>query len=100
MIILNHRVAQLDAEGSALFKELLQQHRLQNGIQLLANVFQQDGQPELYGILHDARVIGLIETNHAELVVLLIVFDPFVCLALRINHQGPTTSISVSHNKV
>lgn len=51
---------------------LLQQDRLESGIQLLSDVLQQAGFPEADGVLQIAQEVPVAELHHLQSVVLLL----------------------------
>lgn len=51
---------------------LLEQHRLQGGIQLLAHILQEAGLAKADGILHAAQEVAVTQLEHIQPVVLLL----------------------------
>lgn len=53
---------------------------------------------KLHGVLQDPPQVGLTHAANAEVVRLLHVLDPAVGLALRVDHQRPTSGRTVEKN--
>mmetsp|Transcript_27174 Transcript_27174/g.68378 ORF Transcript_27174/g.68378 Transcript_27174/m.68378 type:complete len:364 (-) Transcript_27174:37-1128(-) len=68
---LHGRVTHADVIDAALLEDLLQQQRLQAGVQLLAHVLQQHGDAELHRVLQRAQVVAIGELDDAQVLLLL-----------------------------
>ena len=92
--VLDGAVSQLDADAASLLEGLLQEQRLQDGVQFLSNVLQEDRGAELDAVLQRAHKVRVCEFDDVEVFGLLHVLDPLVGLSLRVDHQWPAASVA------
>ena len=59
-VVLNHRVAQLDADAAALLEGRSRQQRLEGGIELLSNVLEENWEAKLDAVLEFSDVVAVI----------------------------------------
>ena len=85
-IVLDDAVAELHTQSSALFERLLQQQRLQQWINLLANILQKHWCTKLNAVLQRPDKVQVGHLDDVKVVWLLHVLDPLVRLTLWINH--------------
>jgi len=71
-------------------EDVLLENWFKGWIQSFTNVFKQNGVAKLDGSLGNVQELGVAEFDHAQIVVLLFLFDPFVTLGLRIDNQRPS----------
>lgn len=93
MRVLDNRISDLDTLRASRFKGLFHQKGFEGGIDLLADILQQDRLAELDSVLQNSHVIFLGQSDHVDVIILLHVLHPFVGLALGIDHQRPSAGI-------
>eukprot|EP00968_Pinguiococcus_pyrenoidosus_P001316 scaffold58_cov256-Pinguiococcus_pyrenoidosus.AAC.11 len=80
-------VAQADLLGAVVQHHVLLEHRVQHGVQLLVDVLEEEGIPELDGQLQVLHEVGLVQRLHREVLVGKGVLDPAHRLLLRVDAQ-------------
>ena len=91
--VLNGGIAQFDIDGAAGLEGLLEQKRLERGVELLSNVLEQHRLTELDGVLQHSHVVRLRQPDDVQSRRPFEILDPLVRLALRIDHQRPAPRV-------
>ena len=66
----------------ALLDEVLVEEVVEDGVELLADVLDEEGPAEGEGVLEVGAEVLVVERGHLEVVVLLLRLDPDLALAL------------------
>lgn len=81
--------------GWTCFDNFLQKNRFQRRIQLVSNSFQKYPFTKLDGKLNSSHKCRFCGFNNIETLFVLSsqIFDEFICLILRVNHQRPSSGL-------
>jgi hypothetical protein len=86
-------LADTDDLGAALLEGLLEQDRLERGVELFAEVLENDGLAEPDRVLERAEEVLVTHLDDLERAILLHVLGPLVRLPLRVDHQRPSPRV-------
>ena len=91
--VLDGRIAEADAVDAALLEQLLEEQRLECGVELLADVLEEHGLAVLDRGLERAQVVAVRQLEYVQIGRRLHRAHPLVRLPLRVNHEGPAAGV-------